>query len=434
MEDKLAKIGVRKADILYPKEGIDMTKWAVVACDQYTSQPDYWNKVEEFVGDSPSTLRLVLPEIYLNQRQEMCVKINENIRQYIDEGILEEYKSSFVLVDRDINTGKNRKGLMLAVDLDSYDYKVGSKALIRATEGTVIDRLPPRMEIRQNAPIELPHIMLLIDDENNSVIEPALAQKDKLKKIYDFDLMMDSGHIAGYMVDDKEIENQITDALYNLKNTSIDNDSPFIFAVGDGNHSLASAKGHWENIKKTLKPEEIENHPAKYALVEVVNIHDESLEFEPIHRVLFNTNRQDLFKFMQEFYGSDSFSVEECKNIDEMYAKMNSLSGHTLGFVDDGQFGVINILRPLHNIAVGTLQKALDKYIEDNSNVEIDYIHGDDVVVDLAKGGDMGFFIPTIEKKQLFETIVLDGVLPRKTFSMGEAFQKRFYLESRKIR
>ncbi|MBQ3053383.1 MAG: DUF1015 domain-containing protein [Clostridia bacterium] len=404
------KIGFKPADILLP-ENIDMTKWSVVACDQYTSQPEYWESVKNFVDENPSTLNMVFPELYLsNDNSQRIEKINNAMTACIESGILKEYKNAFIYCVRELGEGKIRKGIIGAVDLECYDYTPTSDKLIRATEGTVIERIPPRVQIRKDAPLELPHIMLLIDDAKQNIIEN--INTENLTMLYDFDLMENSGHIKGFLIDNNEI---ICEKLEKL----LDNqgEKPLLFAVGDGNHSLATAKTCWENLKDSLSEEEKENHPARYALVEIVNIHDSSMIFEPIHRIVFNAGN-----IIEEFLKAEPSSF------------IGEGKGQQIKVVYNGKIETITIENPSHTLEVGTLQKFLDKYVKEN-NATVDYIHGDDVVVSLAKKEDtVGFILPGMDKSDLFTAIKNDGVLPRKTFSIGEAFEKRFYLECRKIK
>ncbi len=300
-------LGIQIPQIHLPKPGTDLTKWAVIACDQFTSQPEYWNEVEKIVGEAPSTLKLTFPEVYLEKPggEERIRNIQNTMRKYMDEGILQPH-DGMVYVERTAD-GRTRKGIVLALDLEAYDYNKGSSSLIRATEGTIVDRLPPRIKIREGATIELPHILVLIDDPNRTVIEPVGAAKSELQKLYDFDLMFDSGHLAGYAVN-QEFEDQIVNALRGLAmpetfaaKYGIDKDQPvLLFAMGDGNHSLATAKAIWEKIK----PQVGMDHPARYALVEIENVHDEGLEFEPIHRVLFGL-KKDLFAELEKTFGEN---------------------------------------------------------------------------------------------------------------------------------
>ncbi|MBI5943070.1 MAG: DUF1015 domain-containing protein [Chloroflexi bacterium] len=435
----ISDIGIQIPQVYLPRGGTDLTKWAVIACDQFTSEPEYWNEVERIVGDAPSTLNLVFPEVHLEKPgdEERIKNIQATMRKYMEKGIL-QVQEGLIYVERTVN-GKTRKGLILCLDLERYDYKKGSSSLVRATEGTIVDRLPPRIKIRQGATMELPHILVLIDDPKRTVIEPLSAAKPKLDKIYDFDLMLDSGHLAAYEVDD-DYESQVIDALRALAapetfaaKYGVGEDQPvLLFAMGDGNHSLATAKAIWEK----MKPQVGIAHPSRYALVEVENVHDEALEFEPIHRVLFNI-KMDLFASLESTFGA-KFSYTPVANGSEMMQRVDSAQGQAkqaIGLVGGGkQFGVIEIAQPSSNLAVGTIQSFLDDFIEHGGAEKIDYVHGEDVVERLAlQPGNAGFYLPGMHKSDLFKTVILDGALPRKTFSMGEAREKRFYMEARKI-
>lgn len=431
-------LGIQIPQVYLPRPGIDLAKWAVIACDQFTSQPEYWNEVERIVGKAPSTLNLTFPEVYLEQPggEERIRNIQAAMRNYMDEGILQPH-DGLVYVERTIG-GKTRKGIVLALDLEAYDYNKGSSSLIRATEGTIVDRLPPRIKIREGATVELPHILVLIDDPSRTVIEPLGAAKSKLEKLYDFDLMLESGHLAGYAVD-QEFENQVIEALRGLAKPEtfaakygIGQDQPvLLFAMGDGNHSLATAKAIWEKIK----PQVGMDHPARYALVEIENVHDEGLEFEPIHRVLFGLQK-DLFAGLEETFGAN-FSYKPLASAEEMVQVVDSARGQTqtIGLVGGGkEFGVIEITNPASNLPVGTIQSFLDAFLKEGGAEKIDYVHGQGVTVKLgSQPGNAGFYLPGMSKSDLFKTVILDGALPRKTFSMGEAREKRFYMEARKI-
>lgn len=447
-QNSFDKLGVKIPTVLLPKKGTDMTKWSVVACDQYTSQPEYWAEVEKIVGDNPSTLKMTFPEVYLEDgdSEERIAQINSTMEKYIKENILEAHGPCFIYVDRKTSHTPSRKGLIMAVDLEKYDYSPGSQTLIRATEGTVIERLPPRIKIREKASLELPHVMLLIDDPEKSVIEPLAEKVEALEKVYDFELMMDSGHLRGYKVDDEETIANILSALEKLadpdtfqKKYSVGKDKGvLLFAVGDGNHSLSSAKGHWEIIKCNCPAQDLENHPARYALVEVVNVHDSGLTFEPIHRVVFNVNPDDLLNSMVSFLGNENCTYRKMNSMESIFTELQTLHTnthtHSIGFCTCEGFGVIEVANPSRNLEVGTLQAFLDHYVKNNKDIKIDYIHGEDVVLKLGtQKGNIGFFLPKMSKHDLFKTVILDGVLPRKTFSMGEADEKRFYLECRKI-
>jgi len=431
-------IGIQIPQIFMPRGGVDLKKWAVIACDQFTSEPEYWQEVERIVGDAPSSLNLVFPEVYLDKpgEEERIKNIQANMRKYMDKGILQT-QEGFIYVERKIGS-KVRKGLILCLDLERYNYNKGSQSLIRATEGTIVERLPPRIKIRQGASMELPHILVLIDDPKRTVIEPISAIKNKQDKIYDFDLMLDSGHLTGYKIL-PEYEEQIIEALRGLieprtfaAKYGVKPDlPPLLFAMGDGNHSLATAKAIWEK----MKPQVGIAHPSRYALVEIENVHDDGLEFEPIHRVLFNL-KKDMLAELKNTFG-ENLTYTEVANGEEMTKKVDSASGpnQLIGLVGGGkQFGVIEIAHPTSNLAVGTIQPFLDAFLKDEGAEKIDYVHGEDVVERLAlQPGNAGIYLAGMHKSELFKTVILDGALPRKTFSMGEAREKRFYMEARKI-
>ena len=432
------KIGLHVPEILLPKDGSDMTKWAVVACDQYTSQPEYWKNAMDLVGDTPSTLNLILPEVYLEtpREEELVSEVNRNMKKYLEENILVKQKPGFVLVDRKTSKASSRKGLVVGLDLEHYDFREGSKTLIRATEGTLVDRLPPRIKVRKDAPIELPHIMVLIDDPDKTIIEP-LFDMD-LEKTYDFELMMQSGHIKGYRIDNENTINTIAEKLAQLSDPetfnqkyNVENQAVLLYAMGDGNHSFATAKAIWEELKKSGQSTEgIMSHPARYALVELVNLHDEGLEFEPIHRVVFNVDTKDMFEKMDAFYSAQGSEL----SIKKVESEQETENAHVVSFVTGNETGALIIKNPKLILEVATLQSFLDSYLENNKQAKIDYVHGKEVVSELgSKPGNVGFFLEPMSKHALFKTIILDGALPRKTFSMGEADEKRFYLECRKI-
>jgi hypothetical protein len=434
----ISDIGIQIPEVYLPKAGTDLKKWAVIACDQFTSEPEYWAEVEKIVGDAPSTLNLTFPEVHLEKpgEAERIQSIQATMKKYMDEGVLQP-REGFIYVERTV-AGKTRKGIILCLDLERYDYNKGSSSLIRATEGTIVDRLPPRIKIRQGAAMELPHILVLIDDPNRTVIEPVGAAKSKLEKLYDFDLMFDSGHLSGYAVSG-DFENQIVEALRGLAKPEtfaakygIGKDQPvLLFAMGDGNHSLATAKAIWEKNKAQVGMD----HPSRYALVEIENVHDEGLEFEPIHRVLFGL-KKDLFAELKKAFG-DNLTYAEAPSAEAMVKRVNATQGakQAIGLVGGGKnFTVVEISNPKSNLAVGTIQAFLDDFLKNGGAEKIDYVHGEDVVVRLGwQAGNAGIYLAGMHKSDLFKTVILDGALPRKTFSMGEAREKRFYMEARKI-
>lgn len=436
---KYEDIGIQSPRVLLPKSGIDLTKLAVIACDQFTSQPEYWQTVETLVGEAPSTYHLVYPEAYLDKPgEELRIRqIQDSMKKYLKEEILVP-REGMILVERSVD-GKTRHGIILCLDLERYDYTKGSTSLVRATEGTIIERLPPRMKIRTGATLELPHILVLIDDPERTVIEPLVESKAHLQTLYDFDLMQKSGHLSGFAVDSRS-EDQVVSALRRLASPQVfvskygvKIDFPvLLFAMGDGNHSLATAKAIWER----MKPEVGLDHPARYALVEIENVHDEGLTFEPIHRVLFGL-RKDILASMRQFYGEVLYRTvntiaEMIQQVDEQKGK-GQLVG-MMGGGDGKSYGIVEINKTSSILPVGTLQTFLDVFTKENGADKIDYVHGWDVVRRLGlEAGNVGFYVPGMNKSDLFKTVLLDGALPRKTFSMGEAHEKRFYMEAREI-
>ena len=426
MNEKFEKLGFYPADILLPKEA-DMSKWAVVACDQFTSQPEYWQAVENHVGEAPSALRLILPEAKLNlpDVEEEIGRINTSMEQYLQENVFKSFEQSMIYMERTQSDGKVRHGLVGMVDLEQYDFTPGSGALIRATEGTVLERIPPRVKVRQDAPIELPHVMLLIDDPAGTVIEPLVNASDAMTPVYDFPLQQGGGHLKGWKLTEQQMD-AVADALADLctaeemeRKYGLKDVAPLLFAVGDGNHSLATAKQCYENLKKITPESEWAVLPARYALVEVVNNHDEALQFEPIHRVLFGVEPEQVLEALKAFYPG---------------AYEGEGEGHTIAYTYEGHRGFITIPQPKVQLAVGSLQAFIDDYLKNHPG-EVDYIHGDDVTDELgSRPGNLGFKVPGMGKEQLFKTVMADGVLPRKTFSMGHAQDKRYYVEARKIR
>ena len=426
MNQSFEKLGFYPADILLPKD-VDMTKWAVVACDQFTSQPEYWQAVEDTVGNAPSTLRLILPEAKLNDPdvEQSIADINSTMEQYLESGVFQTLSDSLLYMERTQSDGKIRHGLIGMIDLEQYDFTPGSGALIRATEGTVLSRIPPRVRVREHAPIELPHVMLLIDDPDRTVIAPLTAASGEMEKVYDFELQQGGGHLRGWKLTDIQM-NGVAAALEGLctdaemqKKYGLSGAAPLLFAVGDGNHSLATAKQCYENLKKVIPESQWGTLPARYALVEVVNNHDHALQFEPIHRVLFGVQPDQVLEAFKSFYP-------------EAYEGRGE--GHVIAYTCAEHTGFLTVPNPKVQLAVGTLQTFLDAYVQEYGG-EVDYIHGDDVTDELGgKAGNIGFKLPAMGKEQLFKTVMTDGVLPRKTFSMGHAQDKRYYVEARRIK
>ncbi len=418
------KIPFKRGNILIPKN-VDMEKWSVVACDQFTSEPEYWKELDSIVGDAPSTLRITLPEIYLEESdvEERIKKINSTMEEYLNKDLFTELTDSMIYLERTQADGKVREGLMGIVDLEDYSYEKGSQTLIRATEKTVIERIPPRVKVRENALLELPHIMILIDDEKKDIIESLKEEVTDSDIVYDFELNMNGGHIRGYKLNENsmnEIDSKLeklADKNYFESKYGVTDKGVLLFAMGDGNHSLATAKACYENLKKTMSKEEYLDNPARYALVELVNLHSSALEFEAINRVIFDTDKEDLLNELQKYYNINKDG-----------------NGQKVRVITDNLNEDWYIENPKSNIAVGSIQMFLDEYLKDHKG-KIDYIHGEDVTTELgSKEGNVGFIFDAMEKCDLFKTVILDGALPRKTFSMGHANDKRYYLESRKIK
>ena len=411
------------ADILLPDfTKTDARRWAVVACDQFTSEPEYWASVINEVGDAPSTLRLTLPEVWLSEAQARIPGIHAAMEDAMHE-VLESHPGCMICLDRTQSDGTHRLGLIGTVDLEAYDYTRGAQTPIRATEGTVLERIPPRVAIRRGAPLELPHVMLLIDDPDRTVIEPIFARAAELETVYDFDLMLGGGHVCGRLLDEAAC-GAVSDALAALGTPEEMEKkygapkSPLLFAVGDGNHSLATAKAAYEEIKAKLGDAALD-HPARYALAEVVNLHDSGLNFEPIYRVVFGVEPEELLSELTAYAASLSGSVE----------------GQVTEAVWAGGNRTIVLPHAEQQLTVGTLQAFLDLYLRSHPEAEVDYIHGEGSLRALAgRPNAVGFLFEGMKKDQLFKSVLFDGALPRKTFSMGHAEDKRYYLEARKIR
>ena len=428
---RLEKMGLKASDLMIPKKNVDLSKWAVVACDQFTSEKDYWEDVDGIVGKDPSTLRLIFPECYLEDGDgdKRIEDINRTMDGYVRQQIFDTYENCFFLVKRTCGSS-SRWGLMASLDLDRYSWEKDSKSLIRATEGTILSRIPPRKKIRKDAPLEIPHIMVLISDKERSVIEPLAGKKDSLKKVYDFELMKNGGHLEAWVVDSASDKNAIADAFEKLY-AALDPSNPLLFAMGDGNHSFATAKSCWEDIKQTLSEEERKTHPARFCLVELENIFDPGLVFEPIHRVLFNVPEEVFLAELEK--NAEKVETEKvgCRNC--IAKHIADQSRQRFGYCTSEKHVVVTLEKPAANIAAGTLQRVIDSLIA--KGYSVDYIHGADVTDKLgSEKGNIGLFLPAIDKSTFFDTIIKDGALPRKTFSMGEANEKRYYMEARKIR
>ena len=420
------EIALHVPSLLLPRADIPLETWSVIACDQYTSQPEYWEQVRRLVGDDPSTLQLIFPEAYLEEtgREQTIAGINQRMQAYLKSGVLVEQRPGFMLVEREVGRATPRRGLVVALDLEQYDYRDGAQKLIRTTEGTDQNRLPPRIQVREKAPLETPHIMVLIDDPQQTVIEP--LGEENLKLAYDFELMLGGGRLRGWHIDDGALIDEIAGHIARLAC----GEPPMIYAMGDGNHSFATARAVWERLKAEAKDErQIMNHPARYALAELVNVHDEGLEFAPIHRVVFGVD--DLLRAMEE----GGFSRRTFARRDEWEAACGEAAdGHHIPYISGTERGLLSIAEPSFQLEVASLQASLDRYLDAHPRARLDYIHGENVLEQLtAEPDSIGFFLPAMDKRDLFKTIIVDGATPRKTFSLGEAAEKRYYLECRRL-
>lgn len=421
MSTAFDSLGLSPADILLPAPHVDPARWAVIACDQHTSDPAYWQRVESCVGDAPSTLRLTFPEIYLSEGFDRVADIQRTMRAYVADGTLvPAVRDGFVLVERTIASG-SRLGLMARVDLEMYDFEHGSASLVRATEGTILERIPPRVRIRTGAPLETPHVMLLVDDPGRTVIEPLYQRRRRLTPLYDFELMEGGGRLRGWRVDGEREKQQVASALDALRSAC----GGLLYAVGDGNHSLATARQCWLNLRDTLPPEARAGHPARYALVELVNLHDDALVFEPIHRVLFHVDEQDVLHSLSAFLSRRGAAMAPRRaRADEQPLAFLCAKGALSLAVQNAPFA----------LPVATLQRFLDEYLPSRPEARLDYIHGEAFARGLAREpGNACFLLDALDKHALFPAVRRDGALPRKTFSMGEADEKRYYMECRAI-
>lgn len=404
------------ANILLPKNA-DMTAWSVVACDQFTSEPEYWERVYNIVADKPSTLRMILPEAELSVKDPEVEreKIYSVMENYLNSGIFEEYKDSYIYIERKLSSGVVRRGIVGMIDLEAYDWLESSVTPIRATEHTVENRLPPRVQVREKAIIEMPHIMIFVDDPENHV----LSSVERGDKLYDFEFMQNGGHITGWLVSDNaKVDSAFSklsekDELIKKYKTDA---NPIIFAVGDGNHSIAAAKKYWNSVKSEIPEEEWKSCPARYALTEIVNIHDEAISFEPIHRALFNTDNSKFLEAAEKFFA-------ECIG-----------NGREVCFIAGGEKKVLNIGK----LTIGQLIEKCDvlckQYISEYGGY-VDYIHGDDECASMASCDNCaGILLPTMEKSELFTSVLSSGPFPKKSFSIGHGPDKRYYLECRAIK
>jgi hypothetical protein len=417
---------------LLPAAGVDPTLWAVVACDQFSSEPDYWRKVEALVGQAPSTLRLILPECFLDEGDQLAriQTIWSEMQRYLAQGLLRETDPGLMLVERATPFTARRRGLVLAVDLERYEYSPGSASLIRPTESTILERIPPRMDIRRRAALELPHILVLVDDPDDRLLGALFDEQAGLAPAYQGELMSGAGRIEGRFIPAGEITARFEARLADFireKRSIQPGVEPFLFAVGDGNHSLATAKAVWEERKSGLSPEQAADHPARFALVELVNLYDPGIRFEPIHRLLRGSQAAQFLRFLAQ----KGFQVEKGKlpALDEVQA-----GPQVFGLVGGGLRAGLQASGQTHPAPAGTIQPLIEEYLKANPSAGIDYIHGRESILQLAAGPDrLGVLVPPMAKQLLFPTVARLGVLPRKAFSIGEALEKRFYFEARRL-
>lgn len=405
-------LGIAPVDILLPN--CNLSKWSVIACDQFTAQPDYWRRVEENVGSAPSSLRLILPEAYLNEcsAEESVARINETMEQYLNQHLFTTQENAMIYVEREITGGGKRRGLVCRVDLEEYDYHPGSQALIRATEKTVLERIPPRVHIREHAPLELPHVMILMDDSARSVIAPLEAHKDEMEKLYGFTLMEGGGRIEGWRLDDASVQRVAEDVAFLRRQTEL------LFAVGDGNHSLAAAKEIYERDKGRTPREQWADLPSRWALAEIVSLNDPGVVFLPIHRMAFGVDAEQMLEAFGAYY-PDAIPGEG--------------EGHVIRWCCKERGGAITVPHPEAALAVETLQNFLDDYLARHGGA-LDYIHDVSAVEEMSSQTRcMGFLLPEFPRGSLFPYVKEHGALPRKTFSIGHGRDKRYYLEARAL-
>lgn len=420
--ERLAKLGIHVPEILLPQNKEALNQWSVIACDQFTSEKEYWEQCKAQVGHAPSTLNIILPECYLHEvdQAQETKRINRIMEEYLDSA-LESQGEGLVFIDRSTPWVKSRKGLVIALDLEAYDFTPGSKTPVRPTEATVVDRLPARIQVRKDAVLDLPHILVLMDDRQDRVMKAAEAAQGK--EIYDFELMQKGGHISGKLIEGEEALNVLADQF-----EALNEESSFLFAIGDGNHSLASAKEIW----REMKAQGVEDHPCRYALIELENIHDDGMVFHPIHRILFEADGAKLLQDLEDFFSIQSSVVS---GLEEMRSQVEDTSRRALGVLLNGEYRVYELPCADSELTAEAFHRFVDPWLEKNTHKELDYIHGDEAFVELSdQKGNMGFYLSALDKNRFFELVDIKGALPRKTFSIGEAQEKRYYLESRKLK
>jgi hypothetical protein len=435
---RLQKLGIRLPEVLLPKSGTDLSKWAVVACDQYTSDQAYWNQVDGLVGSAPSTVRITLPEIYLEQPgvEDRIAKIHAAMADYTAKGILENQGESIIYVQRTTEHSGRRDGIVVAMDLERYDYARDSKSLIRATEGTIVDRIPPRLAVRRAAPLELPHIMILIQDETKTVIEGLAAKVAEFDVVYDVEAMQNGGHLKGWKISKPAHVEAILASLEALLEKTIasqNSQEPLFWAMGDGNHSLATAKARWEETKKELAekgegPDSIMAHPARFALAEIVNIHSPGLLFEPIHRAVFTNDVPELTETVLSEATADVTQIRE----EDLQKLLVSPEGQNkAGYFDGKSWYVLSYKGK--KLPTARVDELFGRFLKERPGSRIDFIHGWDDTKKLVAEGAGVFFTPVIARERLFNWVQENGPLPKKSFSMGHAEEKRYYMEARRI-
>lgn len=439
-----SSLGIRIPEVLLPAAGIDLGRWAVIACDQHTSEPEYWRRVADLVGDSPSTLHLILPEAFLGRRAADPVPaLQRCMRDYLSSGVFAAPRPGFIYVERSTPRTRRRRGLLVALDLEHYDFRPGSSSLARASEQTVEARLPARIRARRGAALEVPHAIVLLDDPEQSVIEP-LGERTG-SPLYDAELMLGGGRVRGWAVDEAGVSG-IQDALSQLalpqaqQRYEGDAGEPLLYAVGDGNHALAAARSLWGELRASLDSHEAATHPARYALVELANVHDPGVVFEPIHRVVFGVDPEALLDALPGWFAGQGSTcrIERPASRAELEERADELrrdpSLHSLGAVTTRGTGLVSVRRPKASLPVESLQDFLDAYTAARSGARVDYIHGEGALHELCRAeGRVGFLLPALPKDDFFAGLVRRGPLPPKTFSLGEADEKRFYLEARRI-
>lgn len=432
-KEKMNKVGCTIPNILLPNSGVNLESWATIACDQFTSDREYWSKVDSIAYGRDSTFHMIFPEVYLedDNKDWRINSINNTMRFYTDKGVFNEYKDTLVLVKRTFESGSVKWGLMVALDLEAYSWEKGAKTLIRATEGTILSRIPPRAAIRKNALLELPHILVLISDKKKTVIEPLRNDTDSLTQLYSTPLMLGGGKVEGWAVNDEKHLNMVADALVKL-HASLDKKNPLLFAMGDGNHSFATAKQCWEDLKPSLSDEEKKNHPARYCLVELENIFDEGMEFEAIHRAFFGLKLADFEKELKKTCKEFSKkAVKDLKAIKTFLSKKQTT--HSFAINVGKEYFIYTLEEAKSSIPAGSIQLVIDSLLK-KEKATVDYIHGYEATEKLGlQDGNIGLYLPSISKDTFFDSIVKDGALPRKTFSMGEDVEKRYYMEARRI-